>query len=779
MRQLSQSQAALLEEGYDPYEHDIGWFGSSFVKSVGKAASGAVKQVSGTVKSVGKGVSGAAKGVVKAVDAVGSTLGKVPVIGSGLRGLVTVTLGPYQGMLNVLSGERIDRAVMSNLKSQIGAAKDIAPYVQTVISFVPGIGAGISGGMSAALVLAEGKPITEAVLAAAKGAMPGGPLAAAAFDAATAAIQGKGLSDIALAAVPLPPAQKDILRQSLAVAKDIANGKPVSKIVLDRVNDNLNKLPASVYKATQVGIALAQGKKIQALKAGASLVGDKMNFSSVLGATTTGIQKAIGAAPALKNGSPVLQKALIAAAGQFRSGSAEHLGFTSAVKVLKQTSGNKQAMAFARRSLPNEAARRGFDSAIGTVSQAVSRYPGALSQRAGSSFVPVVAKAKGTISPYAPNLANAITSFGRNPTLLTQNPMVLANQFGTTTQTVLEAMRRVGGKRLLPWRSLSPAATAFVRRYNPNANIGYLSHGSNDTAGLDETGTKYIVEKGDSPFKIAQKLTGNGNRWVELKALNKDKKPAITVNIWTGEVLNIPPDWQKPTVRTQSPGPALPSQPSPERPTAAPVAIPQISVAPGILQAKAILVAWGKSDGINEAGVSDYGSQASDMSTDFGPRDKLELKSFQNWSTKTGHATLTVDGILGPKSLAALQSWAEKKARQTATAATPVVTTLPEVIIQAKPPVVTSPGLPPIAAPVSAPALPPVVVTPPVVTVTPAPATPPVATPAQPATPATVAATSPSTGNKLGPALAGAAVGGTLFGLPGAILGGIAGAAMS
>lgn len=782
---LSRAQIqALTAPEFDPYAHDTGWFGSSIVKSVGKAAKSVGKGIGKAAKGVGKGVSGAAKGVVKGFDAVGGALGDIPVIGSGLKGLVTVTLGPYQAMLGVLSGERIDKAVLNNLKSQVGAAKAIAPYVQTVISLVPGVGAGISGGMSAALALAAGQPISEAVLAAAKGALPGGPLAAAAFDAAAAAVQGKGLSEIALAAVPLPAGQKDLLRQSLAVAKDIAAGKSVSKIALDRANANLKLLPASVQKAAQVGVALAQGKKIQdvALKGGTTALGEKVKFSTLVGATKTGIAKAVGAAPALKNGSPVLQNALLSAVKGMRRGSPEHLGFETAVRVLKQTSGNRNALAEARRSLPTEAARRSFDTAIGTVSQTVSRFPGALARRAGSSFVPKIERPMGGFSPYAPNLDHAIKSFERNPTLMTQNPQVLANQFGTSGQTVLQAMKHVGTKRLLPWRSLSPSAARLVQRYNPMANVGFLTHGSNDTAGLDESGTKYIVEKGDSPFKIALKLTGNGNRWIELKALNKDKKPTIDKNIWTGEVLNIPPDWQKPTIRTQSPGPALPSQPTPDRPTGTVPTAPQISVAPGIMQAKTILVAWSKSDGVNQAGVPDYGSKAEDLSTTFGPRDKLQLQSFQSWSTKTGHAKLVVDGILGPKSLAALQSWAEKRASQAATSAAPVVTTLPEILIEAKPPVTPtvvsqSPGLPPVV--VSAPAAIPVAIPTTPVATAPVLPTPPVATPAQPATPATVAAASPQTGNKLGPALAGAAVGGTLFGLPGAILGGIAGAAMS
>jgi hypothetical protein len=506
----------------------------------------------------------------------------------------------------------------------------------------------------------------------------------------------------------------------------------------------------------------------------------KALITAAHGITPGAIQKATGAAQAISNGSPVLKRALSQAVSHFRNGSDEHRGFQTAINVLKQTSGNKAALGAARRGLHNDLARHGFDVAMGTVAQAVSANPGALAKRAGSTFVPKMSKPRGKISAYQPNLKNAIDSLKRNPTLATQHPLVLANKFGTTQQTILQALNHVGSQRLLPWRSLSPQAARFIRKWHPNAPMMALTHGTGDTAGLDESGTKYIVTKGDSPFSIAKALTGNGNRWVELKSLNTDKKPDITKNVWVGEVLNIPASWQKPTAKqAPSPGPAVSSQPAPQAPSA-PVAVPvvpaSVSVAPGILQGKSILVAWSKTDGVNQAGVPDYGSTAADLSTDFGARDSMELMSFQNWDNKVGNAGLAVDGKLGPKSLAALQQWAESRAQQAIPSPVDVVsipgqvTTLPEVLITAAPP--SSPGIPQLPS-ASAPVP---VSTPPVAST---PATPPVAHPAEPATPATVAAAQPANGGKMGPALAGAAVGGVLFGLPGAIIGGIAGAAMA
>jgi hypothetical protein len=782
---------------HDPYSDDA----SGLFSSIAKAVGGAAKSVG---KAAGKAVKVAATPITAPAHLIAKVTKNIPVLNTITGAADSLGSMPFKVTQQILEGGNISKVALGNFKQALSNVKALGPYVQTVISFVPGIGTGVSAAIGAGLALAEGQSITDAMMAGVKGALPGGPAAQMAFNVAKAAIERKPLDQIAIASLPISDQQKKLLAQGMSAVKDIASGKNVAKSIVDNA---VKSLPPDYAKAVQIGMAMGHAKSLQdALKtgaAGAASIGGaalaksgakNMNLftkaASNLGVTKAGIEKAVGAAQAIKNGSPVLKSSLAKAVSSYVANSPGHVGFKTAVAVLKNTSGNKVAMGVARRALPNEAARQGFDAAVGVVAKTVSQNPGGLAKRAGSSFVANLSKPKANLSPYQPNLKHAIESMTRNPTLVMQHPMVLANKFGTSQQTVLQALKHVGTQRLMPWRSLSPNAANFIRKWNPNANVGMLTHGTNDTAGLDESGTKYIVEKGDSPFKIAQKLTGNGNRWTELKALNADKKPAITVNVWVGEVLNLPASWQKPTVKQQSPGPAASSQPAPQAPTASTTVAAPISIAPGILQGKGILVAWGKTDGVKEAGVSNYGATAEDLSTNFGPRDSLQLKSYQNWNNKTGAAKLVVDGKLGPKSLASLQAWAEKRAAQ-AIPASPVqvsvpggtVTTLPEIVIEGSasspspvvvatpsPVVVTSPGIPqipqlPVA--VSVPAAP-----------TPSP-TPIVASPSQPVTVATPAAQPKPAGSSMGPALAGAAIGGTLFGLPGAIIGGVAGAAMA
>lgn len=550
--------------------------------------------------------------------------------------------------------------------------------------------------------------------------------------------------------------------------------KPVVKKALPIVQTALKNMgPIGMVASGAIGAMQAglSGKKLS-----------EIAWAAAEGAAPSGIDKALGAAHAIANGSNILKTAIGAAATGFAPATPEALGFDTAIKVLK-TEGSKVAMGVARRALPTEGARRAFDAAVGTVAAVVKQNPQALLKRAGSMPDIVVQRARGVLSVQQPNLQHAINTLRRNPTLAAQHPLVLAGRLGTTQQTVMQAVKHISGERLLPWRSLTPRAAKFIKKWHPNAPTTALTHGTSNTAGLDEAGTHYIVTKGDSPWAIAQKLSGNGNNWKLLIPLNKDKKPGVDKTVWVGEVLNIPAAWQKPqTVQAQTPAPvAVSSQPAPalSRPA---VKTPKIfftrSVAPSILQAKSILVAWAKTDGINQAGFSDYGQTAADLSTDFGARDSFVLTSFQNWDNKTQGTKLLVDGILGPDSLTALQQWAERKAKAVtplspiAVSQTTPTINVPEMVISATPPKFV-PALP---GAVSSPAIPAVANAPtPVVT---NPVTPPVATPDKPATAATVAAANPG-GSKLAPALAGAAIGGVTFGVPGAIIGAVAGAAMA
>jgi len=229
--------------------------------SIKKAVSGAAKSVTKAV--VPKAVQKAASRVVSTAKRAASTALALP----GVRqvanvykaGFNLVTL-PQQAALQLLDGKRIDKVGIDSLKNAVKSAKTVAPYVQTVMSFVPGVGTGISAGLGGALALAEGQPITEAFIRAAKAAIPGGPAAQAAFSVATDVMQGKSLDAVALNALPIGAGEKAALLRGLDAAKKLAAGQRVDQVLIDQA---LRSLPPQAAKAVQAGVAIAQAKNLQ------------------------------------------------------------------------------------------------------------------------------------------------------------------------------------------------------------------------------------------------------------------------------------------------------------------------------------------------------------------------------------------------------------------------------------------------------------------------------------------------------------------------------------
>jgi hypothetical protein len=185
---------------------------------------------------------------------------KVPVLGTVVTAAHSLATIPAQAAEQLLEGKRIDRIVVDQFKTALNNAKAIAPYAQTVVSFVPGIGQGVSAGLGAALALAQGQSISDAMLEAVKGAIPGGPAAQAAFSVAAAAMQGKPIDQIAVNALPIAPEAKQALMAGLGAAKGIASGKNLSQVATDTA---LNQLPEEVRKAVQVGVAMGHAKNLQ------------------------------------------------------------------------------------------------------------------------------------------------------------------------------------------------------------------------------------------------------------------------------------------------------------------------------------------------------------------------------------------------------------------------------------------------------------------------------------------------------------------------------------
>ncbi len=220
--------------------------------SRGAEVSGIFSSISHAVHSIGR--SKLLKGISKAIKSV-------PVLGPVAAAAVSLETMPFSVGVQLAKGGRIDKVALGSLRTAVGNAKTIAPYAQAVVSFVPGVGQGLSGALGASLALASGHSISDAMVEAVKGAMPGGPLAVAAFNVAHSLAKGDSIDRIALNALPISENAKRAVVQGIALTKDLAAGKRVDASLIDAATKNL---PPSITKALQVGTALGHAISVQA-----------------------------------------------------------------------------------------------------------------------------------------------------------------------------------------------------------------------------------------------------------------------------------------------------------------------------------------------------------------------------------------------------------------------------------------------------------------------------------------------------------------------------------
>lgn len=150
---------------------------------------------------------------------------------------------------NIAKGKSFKESVLSAVKGGVHEFQTVAPIAESIVSFVPGIGTAASMALAAGVALSKGQKITDVILSTVKGALPGGPVTATAFDTATQFGEGllkhESLGKAALGAV-----------RTAAVDAGSAVGIP-------------SQLTESAFDA---GLALAHGKKLQ--EAGFAVLGD-------------------------------------------------------------------------------------------------------------------------------------------------------------------------------------------------------------------------------------------------------------------------------------------------------------------------------------------------------------------------------------------------------------------------------------------------------------------------------------------------------------------------
>ena len=143
-------------------------------------------------------------------------------------------------------GENILKAAQTAAQAGIGDLRKSLQFAAMVAPFVPGIGTGVAAALGAANDLAAGQPITDALIAAARTAVPGGAIAQFAFD----------------------------------TAMNLAKGRPIAQALLESARSRVPGGPAA-QAAFDAGLALAKGRNIQdAMFAAAGRVLPKSPYAS-------------------------------------------------------------------------------------------------------------------------------------------------------------------------------------------------------------------------------------------------------------------------------------------------------------------------------------------------------------------------------------------------------------------------------------------------------------------------------------------------------------------
>jgi hypothetical protein len=514
------------------------------------------------------------------------------------------------------------------------------------------------------------------------------------------------------------------ITHTVKAASDIAHGKNVLKSVVTMVKSDLSTVKTVAPYAQMVaslvpGVGSAVSGAIGAVSAtiqGKSLADIAKSAASgaipggplmVAAVSTVGNMVAAGVQG---------QNIAKAAAHELAAAAASMVPNAQLANVLKDAANaginGQNMLKSAKGALIQQALNAIPDASARAAAAAVvsGKSPTEVVKAAGAQYLTKVAAAglPGTSSivqgiQKAAQTAKQVQAMGPSlaPQLRALRPSL---PFAKVAQRTLQDVRKVAPG--VVHRPLTSIARNFI-----NQRAGAIRR---DVSGLTPDG-KWLVVAGDTGEKIALAVVGNKARWTELKAANptlmKNRAAAAAkygFPIYANDVINLPGGWVKATV---VPTPvATPAIPPAAVPTGAPMGqpVPQIImtslptvVAPSgdtaaQMQARALLAAWGKTDGITSAGMADYGGLLEIGATNWSARDVLQAASFQNWwnrAYKPSAPFLITNGAWNQSLNDALHDWSEHKAAQVLPAAVLPTVLAPQAQPQS-PPVIPTLTLP-------------------------------------------------------------------------------------
>lgn len=394
-------------------------------------------------------------------------------------------------------GEDIVKGVKKGVRAVGKVAKGATKLVtknplwniaKTGASFIPGVGTAVSAGMASAAAFGRGESLKNIGLAAARNAVPPGP-ARAAVDIAVGAIKGHGLSAKHLRAV----------RSSLP-------GGAAARGAFD----------AAVALHTKAG---AQARA--AIRSGLSAT-ERKAFDRVVTATPKPLH-AVRRAVAQPGGRTTLHRVSLTRRVPNPDRPFAHLtGGANRIATAIATRPEFRAMTAARLAQQNAASRDEAREAIA-----------AFLRKFGSTRVfdyrdvgELESIDAARIRLGEPALPDDLFEW---PTGDTGAIEAVALPPIAMTRSLLHSLYRRGDE------NVKKALLAHE----------LLAHVARNTGELEGTSWR-IQGNGDFPFKVAQTVVGDGNRWKEILAVNPELHLMSNGNIpqWTkGRVVQLPPSW--------------------------------------------------------------------------------------------------------------------------------------------------------------------------------------------------------------------------------------------
>jgi len=457
---------------------------------------------------------------------------------------------------------------------------------KTGISFIPGVGTAVSAGMAGAAALGRGESLANIGLAAARGALPGGAVTQAAFDAAIGLAKGRNVTDAILQAARSQVPGGEVGKAAFDAATAIAKGHALSDVALSAIRA---KVPGGALGQAAFNTAIANFRRAHPAAA-APPTYPQLSMPQNM------VARALHTSPVLQN-APARQVA----------------------ESMKTDLYNVQR----------------------SIAAIMNRLQGSQLFNAGD--------------------VGALDSL--EACCAREGIAGLSNMSTGDAGAWFDIL----GPRTTARVPMSPALLhAILRRVQVPVRKNVLAHGLlprlyHQTGELDQKGG-WILRSGDTGFGLAQKLTGNGNRWREILAVNPGMSTFTAANGSTqikpwqiGQRITIPNSWLGTAVPVASP-PVIPgigggpsttttttpvsSVPTPVTtfpPSSAAQTLPMLRQGDGKASGKAAGVMMWQSL-LLKLGSTLVGS----ADGEFGPKTNAATRGYQ---TRMG---LQPDGIVGP-----------------------------------------------------------------------------------------------------------------------------------